>query len=46
METVFSEKNNVATSLVADVNQYVYKNAGMTYMYNIIQMCRYMQGFF
>ena len=28
METVFREKNNVVTSLVADVNQYVYKNAG------------------
>ena len=32
METVFREKNNVVTSLVADVNQYVYKNAGM-YIY-------------
>ena len=28
MESVFREKNNVVTSLVADVNQYVYKNAG------------------
>ena len=28
METVFREKHNVVTALVADVNQYVYKNAG------------------
>ena len=50
METVFREKNNVVTALVADVNQYVYKNAGgcTVYMYMYIYMhvvymyvCRY-----
>ena len=48
METVFREKNNVVTALVADVNQYVYKNAGgctvYVYMYMHVvymHMCRY-----
>jgi deubiquitinating protein VCIP135 len=41
METVFREKNNVVTALVADVNQYVYKNAGgcTVYMYMYIHAC-------